>query len=107
MEKLQFKIDINADVDKVFNTMLGQDTFKQWTAIFNPSSYFEGDWHKGSKMRFVGINKEGKKEGLVGEVEENISNQFVSVRYIGLLDGDNEITTGPEVDGWVGSYENY
>jgi uncharacterized protein YndB with AHSA1/START domain len=107
MEKLQFKIDIKADVDKVFNTMLGQDTFKQWTAVFNPSSSLEGDWRKGSKMRFIGVNKKGKKEGLVGEVKENIPNKFVSVQYIGLLDGENEITAGPEVDGWVGSYENY
>ncbi len=107
MEKLQFKVNINADVKKVFNTMLNQDTYKQWVAAFNPSSSFEGSWNKGSKIRFIGINKEGKKEGLVGEVKENIPNQFVSIQYIGMVDGDNEVTTGDGVDSWVGAYENY
>ncbi len=107
MEKLQFKVDIIAEVAKVYNTMLNQDTYKQWTTVFNPLSSFEGDWNKGSRLRFIGINKDGKKEGLIGEVKENIPNQFVSVQYIGLVDGDKDISAGPEIDGWIGSFENY
>ncbi len=107
MENMQFKTAIEAEVSKVYNTMLTQDTYRQWTAVFNPSSEYEGSWDKGNKIRFVGTNKEGKKEGMVGLVRENMPNKFVSVEYIGLLDNENEVTEGPAVNDWIGSFENY
>jgi hypothetical protein len=107
MEKMQFTALIGAEASKVYDTMLAQDTYRQWTSVFNPSSEYEGTWNKGAKIRFVGTNKEGKKEGMVGLVHENIPNQFVSVEYTGLVDGENEVTEGPLVGDWVGSFENY
>lgn len=107
MKRRQFKIDINAGVAKVYDTMLGEETYKQWTALFNPSSRYEGSWNKDAKILFVGISKQGKKEGMIGVIKENIPNKFVSIEYLGLLDGDNEITEGPLVEGWAGAFENY
>lgn len=107
MENMQFKTAIGAEVSKVYGTMLAQDTFRQWTSVFSPTSVYEGSWDKGAKIRFLGTSKEGKKEGMVGLVHENIPNKFVSVEYTGLLDGEQEITEGPSVDGWVGAFENY
>jgi uncharacterized protein YndB with AHSA1/START domain len=107
MERMQFKTSIAAEASKVYTLMLAQDTYRQWTSIFSPSSEYEGSWSKGEKIRFIGVNKEGKKEGMVGLIHENVPNKFVSVEYTGMLDGDNEVTQGPLVDGWVGAYENY
>ncbi len=107
MKKLQFKIDIDAQVEKVYETMLGKSTFKQWASEFNPTSDYEGSWEKGAKILFIGINESGKREGMVGKIKENIPYEFVSVRYEGILDGDKEITQGSEVEGWAGSHENY
>ncbi len=107
MERMQFKTSIKAGAEKVYDTMLGPDTFKQWTAVFNPTSGFEGSWAKDAKILFTGISKEGKKEGMVGIIKENIPNQYVSILYTGLLDGDKEVTEGPEIEGWAGGYENY
>lgn len=106
MKKTSYKIDINAPASKVFNSMLGKETYKQWTAAFNPTSDFEGGWNKGDKIYFTGEN-EGKKGGMIAEIAENISNKFVSIRHYGILDGDNEITSGPRVEGWAGGFENY
>lgn len=107
MERLQFKIDINADKAKVYQTMIGKDTFKQWTAVFNPSSDFEGSWETGGKILFIGYNEDGKREGMVGIIEKNNPDEFVSIQYIGLVDGDKEITEGVEIENWAGMYENY
>jgi hypothetical protein len=41
MKKLQFKININAPVNTVYDMMLGlsnKSTYEQWTAMFNPTS---------------------------------------------------------------------
>lgn len=53
MKKLQFKININAPLSKVFDCMLGlsnKSTYEQWTAMFNPTSTYEGSWEKGCKF---------------------------------------------------------
>lgn len=110
MKKLQFNVQINASVNKVYDFMIGisdKSTYRQWTALFNPTSTFEGNWNKGSKILFVGTDENGVKGGMVSEIIENIPNQFVSVKHNGLLKGNDEITEGPEVEKWVGGFENY
>lgn len=110
MKKLQFKIEINTSAKKVYNTMLGIDnikTYEQWTAEFNPTSTYEGNWDKGSKIYFVGTDENGKRGGMVSEIADNIPFEFVSIRHYGILDGENEITSGPDVEKWAGGLENY
>lgn len=110
MKKIQFSTDINATAEKVYNTMLGIsniETYEQWTAEFNPTSTYEGNWDKGSKMYFVGTDENGKRGGMVSEIADNIPNQFVSIRHYGILDGENEIIEGKEVEKWAGGLENY
>lgn len=110
MKKIQFQIEIKASAEKVYRTMLGLDdikTYEQWTAEFNPTSTYEGSWDKGSKIYFVGTDENGKRGGMVSEIADNIPCQFVSIRHMGMLDGEKEITEGPEVEPWVGALENY
>jgi hypothetical protein len=64
-KKNQFNIQINATVNKVYDMMLGLSnikTYEQWTSIFNPTSTYEGNWNKGSKILFVGMNDKAEKE---------------------------------------------
>ena len=110
MKKLQFKVKINAPVTKVYDFMLGisdKSTYEQWTALFNPTSTYEGSWNKGSKILFTGTDEKGEKGGMVSEIAENNPNQFVSIRHYGILKADEEITEGPEVEKWAGGFENY
>jgi hypothetical protein len=43
----------------------------------------------------------------VSEIVEHIPNEFISIHHYGLLQGDNEITSGAEVEKWAGGQENY
>lgn len=110
MKKIRFEVKINAPVNKVYDVMLGinnKSTYEQWTALFNPTSTYEGDWNKGHKILFIGTDEKGEKGGMVSEIAENIPNQFVSIQHKGLLVADKEITEGPEVEKWAGGFENY
>lgn len=110
MKKLQFKASIHAPVTKVYDFMLGissKSTYEQWTALFNPTSTYEGSWDKGNKMLFIGVDEQGAKGGMVSEIADNIPNRFVSIRHYGLLQGNVEITEGPEVEKWANGLENY
>lgn len=110
MKKLQFKKDINTTAQKVYETMLGlknKSTYEFWTAVFNPTSTYEGSWDKGSKIYFVGVDENGKKGGMVSEIKENQQAKFVSIKHYGFLDGEKEITSGEQVEKWAGGHENY
>ncbi len=110
MTTLQFTIEINASAQKVYEAMLGlnnKSSYEFWTAAFNPTSTYEGKWVKGTKMYFIGVDQNGKKAGMISEVEENQPAQFVSIRHYGILDGETEITSGEQVEPWAGGHENY
>src|SRR5688572_8057 len=110
MKKLQFKVSINAPVSKVYDYTFGinnKSTYEQWTALFNPTSTYEGSWDKGSKILFFGVDEKGEKGGMVSRITENIPNRFVSIQHQGILKDDKEITEGPEVEKWANGSENY
>lgn len=110
MKKLQFNISIHAPVSAVYNIMLGissKSTYEQWTALFNPTSTYEGNWEKGSKMLFIGVDEKGEKGGIVSKIAENIPHQFVSIQHYGLVNAGKEITEGAEVEKWANGFENY
>ncbi|MES2747947.1 MAG: SRPBCC domain-containing protein [Bacteroidota bacterium] len=110
MEKLQFKVSINAPAAKIYDFMLGinsKSNYEQWTSSFNPTSTYEGSWDKGSKILFIGVDEKGEKGGMVSKIVENIPNRFVSIQHYGLLKADKEITEGPEVEKWANGFENY
>jgi len=110
MKKVQYQISINAPASKVYDIMLGitsKSTYEQWTAMFNPTSSYEGKWEKGSKILFVGEDGNGEKGGMVSRIVENNPNIFVSIQHYGLVKGDVEITEGPEVEKWANGFENY
>ncbi len=104
MKKLQFKVKINAPVNKVYDSMLGlnsKSTYEQWTSMFNPTSTYEGSWDKGSKILFVGVDEQGVKGGMVSRIVENIPIRFVSTRHYGVIKDGLEITEAPEVEQWA------
>jgi hypothetical protein len=107
MKKLNYSIEINAPIAKVYTTMIAKPTYKEWTAAFNPTSDYEGGWNKGDKIYFIGFGEDGKKGGMVSRIAENIPNEFIYIHHLGILDGDKEILDGPEVEGWGDALENY
>jgi hypothetical protein len=74
MDKMHFSIVINAPKEKVWNTMLNDDTYRVWTEAFTPGSHYVGDWNKGSKILFLGPDKKtGKMSGA--EIRHGEPNQ--------------------------------
>ena len=110
MKRLEFSISIRASKQKVYDVMLGithKKTYEAWTAIFNPTSTYNGQWTQGSKMLFLGSDEFGEQGGMVSEIAEMIPGEMVSIRHYGLYKSGEEITEGPEVDKWAGGIEQY
>jgi hypothetical protein len=110
MKKLEWKIDIASPVATVYDRMLGltnKSTYEHWTAAFNPSSSYEGNWENGSKMLFVGVDEHGAMGGMISKITEHIPQRFVSIQHVGMVQAGIEITDGPEVEQWANGLEQY
>ncbi len=107
MEELKFEILINADPMTVHRLMLEDKTYREWTSAFNETSHYSGSWEKDSKIIFKGTDEKGNTGGMVSRIAENIPGKIVSIEHLGILSGDKEITSGPEVEGWKGAKEIY
>ena len=109
MKKLHFSILINAPREKVWNTMLDDATYRQWTAPFNPGgSYYEGSWDEGAEIRFLGPSQDGSEVGgMLSRIKENRLHEFLSIEHIGLIQNGVADTTSDAVKAWVPAFENY
>ena len=107
MEKLHFVTKIDAPAAVVWNAMLGDETYREWTNEFNPGSYFEGGWEQGDIIRFLGPDENGEIGGMLGRIVANIPNEFVSIEYYGLVANGVDDTTSEAVKELVGTHESY
>ncbi|RQO75163.1 ATPase [Pedobacter sp. KBW06] len=103
MKKQEFKILIDAPREKVWDVIIGKDTYPQWTAPFAEGSSVETDWKKGSRAVFSA----GDGNGMVAEIAENIPNEFLSIRHLGTIMNGVEDLDSEETKKWAGAMEEY
>lgn len=107
MQKLNFTVMINAPKEKVWHSMLDDETYRIWTEPFAKGSHFVGEWREGSKMHFLGPDPEGNMSGMVSLIKEIREYEYVSIEHIGFVNNGVEDTTSDAVKDWVGAMENY
>lgn len=112
MRKLHFETFINASKEKVWESIITDATYRDWTAPFSSGSnssvsYFEGSWEKGSKMRFLSKNENGELGGMLAEIAENRPYEFISIKHVGMIMNGVEDTESEEVKKWIPAFENY
>jgi uncharacterized protein YndB with AHSA1/START domain len=103
MKTIQFTVAIDADRAKVWDVMLGDATYRKWTADFMEGSYFEGSWEKGERIRFLGPGG----GGMTAVIAENRPRDFVSIKHLGLVENFVDDTESAEAKKWAPAYENY
>lgn len=105
MEKqtLILSISINAPKEKIWDVLLQDHTYRQWTSVFHPGSYAETDWKQGSKVLFK--NPEGN--GLVSKIVLHKPAEVISIEHLGILKNGIEDFENEEVKSWQGFTETY
>ena len=103
MERKSFSISINASREKIWDVLWSDGSYRKWTSVFAEGSRAETDWKKGSKVLF----HDGKGDGMVSTIIENIPNEFMSIKHLGEVKNGIEDTTSEKVKQWAGAMENY
>ena len=103
MEKKEFKINIDAPREKVWEVLWNDTTYPVWTAPFAEGSRAETDWQEGSKVLFT----DGKGSGMVSMIAEKKPNEYMSFKHLGTVNNGIEDTESEENKAWAGALENY
>ncbi len=105
MKTLHFETVIDATPQKVWDTMLGRETYTKWVSASWPGSTYRGEWTQGAQIRFNGADSEG---GTLGEVIELDPYAKVAVEHIAvLLEDGSEDRESDMAKEWIGSTETY
>ncbi|WKZ71003.1 MAG: SRPBCC domain-containing protein [Melioribacteraceae bacterium] len=107
MIKIKYSITIDASKEKVWHTMLDQETYKLWTEAFSPGSHYVGNWDKGSKIHFLGPDKDGNLGGMVSRIKENRPYEYISIEHLGFFINGKEDTESEAAKSMAGALENY
>ncbi len=105
MQKLQYSVEIDAPREHVWETMLGDETYRQWVDVAWPGSRFKGEWKQGTEISFHGGEGEGGTLAHLTIVEPFSRVQAEHVAVIGE-DGaaDRESVMAKD---WIGTLEHY
>jgi len=104
MKEIEFSAEIEAPKKKVWDTMLNHDTYEDWTSVAWPGSTFEGNWKKGTDIRFVGPDS----SGTLANIKDLKAYDHVEAEHVAiLLKGGAEDRTSEDASRWVGTRESY
>jgi uncharacterized protein YndB with AHSA1/START domain len=96
-------IDIDATPERVWDVLLDDATYRQWTAEFMAGSYAETDWQEGSTVRFL----DPSGSGLLAHIAASRHPELVDIEYDGLVADGKDDTESDHAREYRGSRETY
>ena len=104
MKKLEFKTEIAASPQKIWDTMLTPQTYKKWVEVSWPGSYYEGNWKQGENVRFLSPSG----GGTVATIQELRPYEYLLANHVAVINRDGTEDRDSDVaKGWIGTTESY
>lgn len=102
-QTIRLSVVIDASPQKVWDVLLQDETYRQWTAVFHPGSYAESDWKTGSRAYF----KTPEGDGMISRIVQHEPAQVIVLEHFGVLKDGREDYESEEVKKWQGFKEIY
>jgi len=102
-KKIKKHIDIEASVEKVWEVLFTPASYEIWAAAFSEGIRVETNWEEGSKVVFI----DSTHSGVVGTIERNINSEFLSIRYIGVVENGIEDEESDKAKHVKNAHESY
>jgi hypothetical protein len=104
MINLKYSIEIDAEKEHIWETMLNPETYQKWIKAFSSDSKFIGEWKQGEMILFFDPNLGGSKAVL------EIFNPYneIPAKHISMVDKEkNENNEHEMAKKWISSTERY
>jgi uncharacterized protein YndB with AHSA1/START domain len=103
-EARTYSTTVRATPEKVWTTMLGAETYPEWTKAFSENSVMRGVWGPGETIDFLDPGQGGTR----AVIEEFEPPHRVVARHIAVLGADEQpINADQAPPGWIGATETY
>lgn len=102
-KRLRFSTDIGAPPARVFEQMLADRSYRDWTSAFAQGSHYLGTWAQGERLRFMSPSG----DGMLSQVAEHRPGEVIALRHLGLIHNGSDDTTSNAARAWVGATESY
>lgn len=107
MIRIHIEKTFHISPELLWELVVDPENYSFWTESFSEGSEFVGDWTKGSNIRFVAEDENGKESGMLSEIVESQWPEFISIKHVGIvMNGVNDYDS-PLAQGWSGIFENY
>ena len=101
MQKMQFSIKMDASKEKVWETLWGDKTFRDWGNIIDEGQYMVGKIAEGSEVQFI---SSVSGFGVTSVIEKLIPHEYVAFKQIADTMDSGEQEREKE---WTGGMESY
>lgn len=107
MIRIQLERAFHVAPELLWELVVDPDHYRFWIEAFSEGSGFDGDWTKGSTIRFVSEDENGIENGMLSEIVESQWPEFISIRHVGMvMNGVNDYDS-PLAREWSPALENY
>ena len=103
METVEYKIEINALRESVWEKLWDKESHANWTQHFEPKFYIKSDWEVGGKTYFL----EDENHGMVSTITSLDQPSELIFGHLGTFIDGVEDTYSAEVVEWSGNEEKY
>ncbi|MBC75014.1 MAG: ATPase [Halobacteriovoraceae bacterium] len=102
-EKIEKSIEIDAPKERIWEVLLKDHYFRQWSCAFAPGSYADTDWCLNSTAEFKGPSE----DGLFGKIILSRPHEAITIKYEGVIYNGVKDSEGQEAKKWAGCLETY
>lgn len=103
LKKLEFRTQIAASKERVWQVLWQDETYRQWTSVFHEGSHAVSDWKEGSRVLFLGPDG----SGMYSRIEKMVPNEKMFFTHLGIVKEGKEQPETPDTKTWAGAQENY
>ncbi|MFV8268569.1 SRPBCC domain-containing protein [Flavobacterium sp. GT2N3] len=103
MIPLEFKIEINAPKEKVWDVLWNEKTYKDWTSVFCEGTYAVSDWQEGNTIHFLSPNG----DGMNSIIYRKIDNEYIAFKHLSEIKNFQEMPVDAAAQEWAGAMETY
>ncbi|WP_142826299.1 SRPBCC family protein [Planococcus soli] len=107
MIRIHLERVFNVGPELLWELVVDPDHYRFWTEAFSEGSEFKGEWTKGSPIRFVVEDENGKESGMLSEIAESRWPEFISIKHVGLVMNGEEDYDSLLAQEWSPAFENY
>lgn len=107
IKTIEKSVEIRGDRATIWDVIESPETYTKWCEPFCVGTFYEGQWRVGNTVRFIGLDENGVRGGMVSEVVAYEAGHHVTFRHKGFVQGDQDVFDTPEVAAWAGCEEGY